>query len=311
LVNSQFGDKAMAEKDVDKANGKPSASPDGGPKGTQAKSELPTVESPPLSPAAPEPAFLRCAEPIMIDPIEDAPARAPAIEIPAAPASAPAVEAARASRPRLAFKARHRRNALLVASVAIAAALGAIVGAVASGGFASPARTDVAGLEERKAMQQSITHLAKEITTLKASIAVTNKSAHSQIAKLDDKLSERLKRESAEITGSISVPQTTAPSPASPMATPVPTPRPAPRIAAAESQPSARPLVLQGWSIRGVRDGYVYVQGHGDVYQVVRGAPLPGLGPVQSIRRQDGRWVVVTPKGLIVSRRDRRFFESF
>jgi hypothetical protein len=29
---------------------------------------------------------------------------------------------------------------------------------------------------------------------------------------------------------------------------------------------------------------------------------MPGLGRVEAIRRQDGRWVVVTNKGLIVTR---------
>ena len=43
------------------------------------------------------------------------------------------------------------------------------------------------------------------------------------------------------------------------------------------------------------------VENHGEIYQVVLGAPLPGLGPVQSVKRQDGRWVVLTPKGIIVS----------
>jgi hypothetical protein len=43
----------------------------------------------------------------------------------------------------------------------------------------------------------------------------------------------------------------------------------------------------------------------------VLGAPLPGIGPVEQIKRQDGRWVVVTPKGIIVSMRDRRYFEQF
>jgi hypothetical protein len=68
---------------------------------------------------------------------------------------------------------------------------------------------------------------------------------------------------------------------------------------------------VQGWEIRDARDGYVYVQGHGDIYQVVPGAPLPGLGPVESVKRTDGRWVVTTRKGIIVSMRDRRYFESF
>ena len=69
--------------------------------------------------------------------------------------------------------------------------------------------------------------------------------------------------------------------------------------------------MVPGWSIRDSRNGYVYVEGHGEVYQVVLGAPLPGLGPVQSVRRQDGRWIVLTPKGIIVSMQDRRYFESF
>jgi len=53
------------------------------------------------------------------------------------------------------------------------------------------------------------------------------------------------------------------------------------------------------------------VQGHGDIYRVALGAPLPGLGAVEQIKRQDGRWIVVTRKGIIVSPRDRRYFESF
>jgi hypothetical protein len=52
------------------------------------------------------------------------------------------------------------------------------------------------------------------------------------------------------------------------------------------------------------------VQGHGDAYRVVPGTPLPGLGPVEQIKRQDGHWVVVTPKGIIVPRRGPRSDEE-
>jgi cell division protein FtsB len=196
------------------------------------------------------------------------------------------------------LRPRHKRYALLAASVAIAAVFGAVVGAATTGGFSKSAAVSAAGVEENKAMQQSVARLAKEITSLKAGLEATNKSAHSQIAKL----SERLSRGGADITGSITPPQTVA-SPA-----PVPTPRPAPR--GAETHPT-RSSILADWSIRETRGGYVYVQGHGDVYQVVPGAPLPGVGPVEQIKRQDGRWVVVTPKGIIVSMRDRRYFEQF
>ncbi len=69
--------------------------------------------------------------------------------------------------------------------------------------------------------------------------------------------------------------------------------------------------MVLGWTIHDVRNGYVFVENHGEIYQVALGAPLPGLGPVQSVKRQDGRWMVLTPKGIIVSMRDRRYFEEF
>ena len=267
-------------KDIEQASGEPQH--------TSPKSELPIVESPSISPATPDPAIEPAAEAL--------PASEPITE--ATSPIAPAGEAP-APQPRFSLKPRHKRHALLAATVALAAALGAVVGAVATGGFSTSApRIDVASVAERKAMQKSIGQLAKEVTTLKTSLEAANKSAHAQIAKI----TERFERNaSAElITGSISAPQTVAP---------VPTPRPAPRIAAVETQPSARPAVVQGWRVREAHDGFVYVENHGDVYQVVPGAPLPGLGPVESIKRQDGRWVVTTPKGIIVSMRDRRRLE--
>jgi hypothetical protein len=175
----------------------------------------------------------------------------------------------------------------------------------ASGGFARQAPTDVAGQHERKAMQQTIARLGKEITALKTSIAAANKPGHSQVTKTGDKIIDKPIDKPV-----VAAKPAEQPDPASPEITgSVPTPRSAPQVAAIESAPPARPVLAKGWSIRGVRGGLVYVQGRGDIYQVVPGAPLPGLGPVQSIKRQDGRWVVTTPKGIIVAVRDRQFFE--
>jgi len=275
-------------KDID------AASPDSKPELTSPKSDLPTVESPSISPARPERKIETLIEPV--------PEPVPAIEpIAAAPESAiePSVTPSAAKVLPFVLRPRHKRYALLAASITIAAALGAVVGVMAGGGLSSSQpRTVIAGVEEQKAMRQTLALLNKEVTTLKSSLEASNKSANSQIAKI----SERFDRTtSAElITGSISAPQTTAP---------LPTPRPAPRVAAVEAQPPARLQIVQGWTIRDMRDGYVYVQSNGYVYQVVLGAPLPGLGPVESVKRQDGRWVVMTPKGIIVSMRDRHYFE--
>ncbi len=268
------------------------------------KLDLPSVESPSISPAGP------LSEPVS----ETAPLIEPVIARAAAPVSEPAAETGiqiiwpAFNMPK--FRPRQKRHALLAASVTLAAALGAVVGAVASGGFSTPApQVNVAVIEDRKAMEQSIARLTSQVTTLKTSLEATNKTANAQIAKINERADRIERNASAElVTGSISAPQTVAVAPA-----PIPTPRPAPRVAAVESQPQiqqpARPQIIQDWVVRDTRDGYVYVESHGDIYQVVPGAPLPGLGTVESIKRLDGRWVVKTPKGIIVSMRDRRYFE--
>ena len=219
------------------------------------------------------------------------------------------------------LRPRHKRYALLAASVAVAAALGGVIGALATGGPSTPP-VNVAALEESKAMQQSVAKLAKEVATLRANLEEANKAARLQVTRLETKLDakidtkiarldERLKKEADDVTGSISAPQTVAAAaePQAPVPVPMPTPRPAQRYASVESQAAARLPIVPGWSIRDARGGYLYVESRGDVYQIVPGASLPGLGPVESIKRLEGRWVVKTPRGIIVSMRDRRYFE--
>ena len=269
--------------------------PDGAPDPAPASSGLPHVESPPLSPGAEIPAATEQSAAPAIEPIAFGAASGE-------PVSAPAAWP-RLILPRLVLRPRHKRYALLAATVAVAAAFGALAGTLASGRSVAPMQPGAAALEENKAMVQSIARLAKEITTLKASLDQANKAAHSQIVKN----SERLDRAAADLTGSISAPATIAPQ----AATPLPPPRPAPRLAAADPVPPARVPIVSGWTIRDARGGYVYVENRGDIYRVEPGAPLPGLGPVQAIKQQDGRWLVVTPRGIIVSLRDRRHFEDF
>jgi hypothetical protein len=283
-------------KEIETSGSDTAATPGAAADNTQPGMGLPAVESPSISPAKAEiAAGTGAAE-------EPAATTAPADTVSAPADQAPTAPSALIHfLPRFHFRPRHKRYALLAASVAIAAAFGAVVGAAATGGFSKAPAVDIAAMEENKATQQSVAHLTKEITNLKASLEAANKAAHSQIAKLSDRLSHE-----TDITGSITPPRTV---PSAPQATaPLPAPRP-PQVAAVEPPP--RFSIVPDWSIRETRDGYVYVQGHGDVYQVVPGAPLPGLGPVEQIKRQDGRWLVVTPKGIIISMRDRRYFEQF
>ena len=49
--------------------------------------------------------------------------------------------------------------------------------------------------------------------------------------------------------------------------------------------------------------GVALVEGRRGIIEVEPGTSLPGAGRVEEIRRQDGRWVVVTTKGMIVPAR--------
>lgn len=60
--------------------------------------------------------------------------------------------------------------------------------------------------------------------------------------------------------------------------------------------------IVEGWSLRDVYDGTATVVGRQGIFDVIPGDPLPGVGRVDAIRRQDGRWVVVTSRGLIIAR---------
>src|SRR6185312_5178499 len=264
--------KAMAErKKSDPVGGEGTSAPQASPEGkTELKSELPRVESPPLSPG---------------------------VEAPAVKSDEPA-----STKPALGLLGpRHTRLPLLAASVVVAASLGAVIGAAAAGGWWSKPSTDnkaIQAAHEQQAMRQAIDRLSRQVAALKGDLDQASKSTHIRIAKLTDRL------ESIRAAVPARSPETTGSIPAQKAAS-VPLPRPAPRVAAAES----RPVIVPGWSIRNARGGFIYVESRGDIYQVVPGAYLPGLGPVQSIERKDGHWAVVTPHGLIVSMSDRRFFD--
>jgi hypothetical protein len=71
----------------------------------------------------------------------------------------------------------------------------------------------------------------------------------------------------------------------------------------ADYKAAERAPIVGGWVLTSVgRRGNAIVASRNGYYEVYPGDPLPGVGRVQDIRYQDGRWVVVTPKGIIVRR---------
>jgi hypothetical protein len=181
---------------------------------------------------------------------------------------------------------RMRRRAALAATIMLAAGFGAAAGAIAMRPSAPPpAKPDTALLEENHTLQRSVAKLNKDLTTLKANVESAARDSKTQIAKVTASLSDRLDK-AMDVTGSIGKPATTPAAPSPSIATPAPLPPP-------------RPSIVQGWTVREARNGRIWVENRGELFAVAPGVPLPGLGRVETIRRDGDSLVVVTTKGLI------------
>jgi hypothetical protein len=224
-------------------------------------------------------------------------------------ASAPPT-AARPSAP-----ARHLTPLAAGIAIAVAAAAGATAGAMATAGIGQlwagepPAR--VASTEDSRSLKDTIARLNTDVTALKAAIDTSGRSANTQLVKLGDRL-DRFERAQAEPTTklaklaeAIDRIERRAPAPSAAAAHDTTggiagaAPSPQPQAVAVRA---AGPPVLEGWVVRSVYNGAALIQGRLGVVEVERGDTLPGIGRIENIRRQDGRWVVVTSKGLILAR---------
>lgn len=210
-----------------------------------------------------------------------------------------------------------RRMSAMAAVVALATVAGALGGALATAGLGQLMAGNTAAANNLM-LEASVARIDADIVALKASLEHTSKAGVSQFNKTSDrldkvekaqaepaaklaKLSEAVEKLRAapapavaaapaanrDVTGSIAPPATAA-------AAPVPLPVPKPEI--------ARLPTVEGWVLRDVENGSALIEGRQGVYEVFAGDPVPGLGRVDAIRKQDGKWVVVTSKGLIVAR---------
>jgi hypothetical protein len=205
----------------------------------------------------------------------------------------------------------------LAAGIAIAAVVGAMAGSATTAGlgglWASPpgsAKTADKTADARP-LRETIAHLNSELAALKASIENSGRTSNAQFSKLGDRL-DRVEHAQAEpaakltkLTEAVDRIEHRAPAPANTshdvtgsIAAPTPLAQPATVPARL-----AGPPVLDGWFVRSVYNGAALIQArYGGVIEVEPGDSLPGLGRIENIHRQDGRWVVVTSKGMIVAR---------
>ena len=210
-----------------------------------------------------------------------------------------------------------RRLSAMAAVVALATAAGAVGGALATTGLGY-VMGGTSAVADNSALESSVARIDADIVALKASVEHTSKMGMSQFNKTSDRLDkvekaqaepaariaklseavDKLRAQPApaavaaapaaarEVTGSIAPPAVAAAS--------VPLPAPKPE--------AARLPTVEGWVIRDAGHGSALIEGRQGIFEVFAGDPVPGLGRVDAIRKQDGKWVVVTTKGLIVSR---------
>jgi hypothetical protein len=212
-----------------------------------------------------------------------------------------------------------RRIGAMAAVVALATVAGALGGALATAGVGKLMAGDSTSASARdSAIEATVARIDADIATLKASLEQTAKTGATQFNKASDRLDkvekaqvepaaklaklsdavDKLRTAQASATSAPakdvnvtgSIPQqvaaaTAAPAPAAP---------PKPEV--------ARMPTVEGWVLRDVANGSALIEGRRGMYEVFAGDPVPGLGRIDAIRKQDGRWVVVTSKGLIVAR---------
>jgi hypothetical protein len=218
-----------------------------------------------------------------------------------------------------------RRFGAMAAGVALATVAGALGGALATASVGKLIAGDQTQVSAKDAgLETSVTRLDAEIVALKASLEHSSKTTTGQINRASDRL-DKVEKAQAEPAAKLArlseavdklraaqAPTTTvaaASTSAKEKDVTGSIPQQAVAAAAAAPVPAAPPKTeiarlptVEGWRLRDVAYGGALIESRRGTYEVYAGDPVPGLGRVDAIRKQDGRWVVVTSKGLIVAR---------
>jgi hypothetical protein len=310
-------------EDAEKAGSKNAANSNDAPKLAEANksaetiADSPKIDSPAIVPAQGEPAesTLTLAEaPEIVSPLP-----APEAAAPAASAAAtvrpedqlqnqPTPSFMRATAAKVVGKIRQQRLVPIAAALLLTAGAGVLAGSIGTLGFER--WTDGSATNQNSAsrvLSDAMTRLNSDLVALKFGLDQSAKAASAtnaqianiagrvdrieraqdsgaKLAKLSEAL-DRLEKRMASTTASDttgSIPEVRLPTP-SPL------------------REAAKPPVVPGWVLRNVYDGAALIQGRAGLIEVEPGDPVPGGGRVEAIRRQEGRWVVVTTKGLIVA----------
>jgi hypothetical protein len=197
------------------------------------------------------------------------------------------------------------RGGFLAASVALASALGALAGSLMTAAMArppAPPAANAAMADLTRAWRDSMARLQGDVIALAAKVEAGQHSAGAEFGRLAERLdrAEKAQGEPAARLARIAEaldrlerrPIAAAPPPAQVVADVTGS------ISAAKREMGPPPV--EGWQLLDFYGGRAVVESRsGRLFEVGPGSNLPGLGRVEAIKRENGRVVVVTAKGII------------
>jgi hypothetical protein len=158
-------------------------------------------------------------------------------------------------------------------------------------------------------LRRQVSGVSESLDGLRTSVDLSSKATTDRFGRFGENL-ERIERSSSLSTAKLdrlAQAQVSAPatSPQQPM----------PMIAAAAStldttgsvprseRASAPKKLVKGWSVREAYEGIAILQGPNGVVEAVLGQQVPGLGHIEEIKNENGRLVVLSSSGTILSAR--------
>jgi hypothetical protein len=166
--------------------------------------------------------------------------------------------------------------------------------------------------EEVKALKETVAQLRantralnENFAALKTSVTAQNGTQTTQIGKIAETLDrvEKGQAEQRKVASAQPAPQAAAAETTGSIAHQNQNARqtPAPLVLGAPPT-TLKPPVVQGWVLRRVYDGAALIEGRDGIMEVELGSIVPGLGRIDEIKRLDGRWVMMTSRGMVLGR---------
>jgi hypothetical protein len=184
-----------------------------------------------------------------------------------------------------------------------------------------PVQPNVAANAEIRNLRDNVAQLRRQVSGvsenldgLRTAVDLSSKATNDRFGRFADNL-DRIERVGSASTAKLDkLAQAQPPAPASApasvtsqsqgQATPMMAQAPATEITGSVPPPAAAPRkAIKGWSVRQAYEGIAILQGPDGVIEVVLGQQVPGLGRIEEIRNENGRLIVLSSAGAIMSGR--------